>query len=101
MVCRGHLWLHRVAVLFALCLALSYAPTALASPPVMVSAVSRLQHGAGGPLFDIQLPQAFPYGCECRVSTTTTLVITFDQNITGGTAAVTAGTATAGTPSFA
>lgn len=62
----------------------------------LTSAVSRLTHGSAGS-FDVQLPLTGGSGIECRsVTNGMTLVMTFDQPLTGGTAAVTAGTATLG-----
>ncbi|MDB5357380.1 MAG: hypothetical protein JWN24_3833 [Phycisphaerales bacterium] len=70
---------------------LASAALASASPPVLKSAVSRKAHGTAG-TFDVQLP-ADGSGIECRSSGTAplSLVLTFDQPITGGAAAVTAG----------
>ncbi len=72
-----------------------------AGPPTLLSAVARKQHGAAG-AFDLPLSlAAADPTTEPRQGPTTTLVLTFDKAITGAAVAVTEGTATAGTPSFA
>jgi uncharacterized protein (DUF1800 family) len=76
-----------------------FAAPAIAQPAV-TSVVSRMFHG--GNAFDIAMPQSGAGGIECRsISTGTFIVITFDKAVNGGTAAVTAGTATVnGPPAF-
>ena len=75
--------------------------TARATAPVLVSAVSRMTHGSAG-TFDVQLPLTGGTGIECRsVANGLKVVMTFDQPVTGGTVAVTAGTATAAGPTLA
>jgi uncharacterized protein (DUF1800 family) len=63
-----------------------------------------MTHGSAG-AFDIQLPLTGGTGVECRqVTGGMKIVLTFDQNVTGGTAAVTSGDGLAtinGTPAFA
>ncbi len=82
---------------FALLALLACAGVVRATPPVLQSAVSRMVHGSAG-TFDVQLPLSGGTGIECRsVAAGMTLVLTFDQPISSGTAAVTAGTATLGT----
>ena len=69
-----------------------------ATAPQMTRAVSRRLHGAVS--YDIPLPQSGASGIECRQLGTqgVTLVLTFDQPISGGSAAVTAGVATVAAP---
>ncbi len=70
------------------------------APLTSVSAVSRKQHGTAG-TFDINLPLSGEPGVECRsggASNAHTVVLTFSNNIASGTAAVTQGTATVGSP---
>ena len=81
-----------------------YSSAAFAAPSVQ-RVVSRLNHG--GTAYDIPMPQTGAGGIECRAiasvpagSLATTLVVTFDNAVTGGTAAVTAGVAQAGAPAF-
>lgn len=76
----------------------SSATAAAALPPQLVRAVSRHLHGAVN--YDIALPQTGSGGIECRqVANGVTLVLTFDQAISGGAATVSAGTAAvSGTP---
>jgi uncharacterized protein (DUF1800 family) len=76
-------------------------PRAFATPPVLVSAVSRMSHASAGS-FDVMLPLSGGSGIECRsVAGGMLLVVTFDQAVTGGTAAVTGGTAAVvGNPTF-
>ena len=62
--------------------AASYA--VVGSIPQLVSAVSRKQHGAGGPVFDVPLPLTGPIGIECRTGAVTgshQVVFTFATNI--------------------
>src|SRR5580692_10020119 len=77
------------------------ASLAHATPPVLVSAVSRLTHGKMGP-FDVMLPLTGGSGIECRnINAGMQIVITFDQAVTGGSASITNGTATInGVPVF-
>ncbi len=65
----------------------------------LVSAASRLTHGSAGS-FDIAMPLSGTSGVENRDSSTYTAVFTFDTAVTSGNAAVAAGTATVGTPTF-
>ncbi|HZK82514.1 MAG TPA: hypothetical protein VFC46_15635, partial [Humisphaera sp.] len=63
-----------------------------ATPPVLLSAVSRMSHGATAGSFDVQLPLSGGSGIECRnVGAGMSIVMTFDQTVTGGTASVSAG----------
>lgn len=73
---------------------------AFAQAPVLQSAASRRAHG--GVNYDIGLPLAGQSGIECRVVTAggCSLVLNFDKNVQSGAAAITAGVATAGTPTF-
>jgi uncharacterized protein (DUF1800 family) len=74
---------------------------AYATPPVLLSAVSRMTHGAAGS-FDVQLPLTGGSGIECRSTAAgLSIVITFDQPVTSGSAAITLGTGTLnGNPVF-
>jgi hypothetical protein len=63
----------------------------------LASAVSRKTHGASG-TFDINLPLSGIPGVECRTGTHT-VVVTFNNPVTEGTAAVSAGSVS-GTPTF-
>ena len=75
------------------------ASAALAAPPTLLTAVSRITQGATP--YDIQLPLAGGSGIECRTITNgLSLVLTFDQPIASLAATVTAGTATVGTPKY-
>lgn len=69
----------------------------------LVSAVSRKTHGAAG-TFDIALPLSGSLGVECRTSGAGgnhTFVITFNNTVVSGNAAVTGGTGSvAGAPAF-
>ncbi len=70
---------------------------ALAVGPV-ARVVSRRQHGAGGPFFDVDLPLNGAPGIECRAGGNYSLVFQFRGPVTTGAAAITAGTgAIAGT----
>jgi len=75
--------------------------TGAGTPPVFASAVSRKVHGAAGTfdltlsLLDIHAPTTEP-----RRGPAQTVVLTFDKPITGATASITEGTATAATPTF-
>ena len=65
-----------------------------AAPLQMSAVVSRKTHAAAGP-FDISLPLTGEPGVECRSSAGNhTLVFTFNNNVVGGSASVTSGTAT-------
>jgi hypothetical protein len=64
------------------------------------SAVSRKIHGAAG-TFDIDLPLSGAPGIECRNGAGNyTFVFTFNNNVVSGSAGVTTGTGSAGTPIF-
>ncbi len=69
--------------------------------PVLQSAVSRKVHGSAG-TFDLPLSLADIHNptTEPRQGPAQTIVFTFDKEISGATATVTEGTATAGTPTF-
>lgn len=59
--------------------------------------VSRKMHGAGGPEFDVNLPQTDPVGVECRNdgSNSHTIIFTFQRNLTAVTSStVSEGSAT-------
>lgn len=74
--------------------------TITAVAPVLTSAVSRLNHAGVGD-FDVNMPLSGTSGVEDRVASTYNIVLTFTNGpITSGTATVTAGTGTAGSPSF-
>src|SRR5258706_2123938 len=68
--------------------------------PAVVRVASRMSHG--GNQFDIVMPQTGEGGIECRsLSAGVNVVVTFDKPVSGGSASVTAGTATvSGTPTF-
>jgi probable HAF family extracellular repeat protein len=67
----------------------------------LVSAVSRKTHGAAG-VYDVNLPLTSEPAVECRSGASGhTLVLTFMNDVTGGSASVTEGAATiAGNPSY-
>jgi hypothetical protein len=65
----------------------------------MVSAASRLTHGAAG-TFDIAMPLTGTSGVEDRTSSTYNAVFTFDAPVTSGEVTVLSGAATVGTISF-
>jgi hypothetical protein len=65
----------------------------------LLSAVSRLTHGAAG-TFDIAMPLTGTSGVEDRSSSTYNAVFTFDAPVTSGQVTVLSGTATVGTISF-
>ena len=90
------------ALLLTVALAMAAAPRrATAAAPALVSAVSRVAHGSSGS-FDVQLPLTGGTGIECRsVAKGVTVVFTFDQPVTAGSATVTAGTGVAGTATLA
>ena len=71
-----------------------------ATPPVMLSAVSRLKQPTAA--YDVNLPLSGGSGIECRsISGGMQIVVTFDQAVVGGTAALTSGTGSIqGTPVF-
>jgi hypothetical protein len=75
--------------------------SALARPPQLVSAVSRMNHTGAG-TFDVQLPLTGGTGIECRdVSGGMTIALKFDQAIKGANASITAGAAkVAGQPTI-
>lgn len=83
----------------AFLLVLGISAAAYASPPVLISAVSRIQHGTAGN-FDIPLPLTGGTGIECRDLTNGVwIVLTFDQPLTSGKGKVTVGVGnTAGFP---
>jgi hypothetical protein len=67
----------------------------LAPALALASAVSRKEHGAGGPVFDINLPLSGTPGVECRTGGTNgehTIVFTFSNPVVSGNATVTSGT---------
>ena len=70
-------------------------------PLTLSSAVSRKAH-AGAGTFDVNLPLGSPFGIECRSgSGSHTLVFTFSNSVTSGSASVTTGTGTvSGSPVF-
>jgi hypothetical protein len=66
----------------------------------LVSAVSRKSHKAAG-TFDINLPLTGTAGVECRDGGGSySFVFNFTTNVVSGSASVTSGTGTAGTPTF-
>ncbi|MGH8093677.1 MAG: hypothetical protein ACREIF_09420 [Chthoniobacterales bacterium] len=68
--------------------------------PALLLAASRLTHGGAG-TFDVNMPLTGTPGVEDRLSSTYTIVLTFSNGpITSGTATVSAGTGTAGSPIF-
>jgi uncharacterized protein (DUF1800 family) len=76
-----------------------FALTASAAPPQLQSAVSRVTQGTTA--FDIQLPLSGGTGIECRALGGIRIVLTFDQAVTAGNAAITAGNSTVnGAPTF-
>jgi hypothetical protein len=76
-----------------------------APPLALVSAQSRLVHGAAG-TFDLPLTLVAPPGInhnpttEPRQGATQSIVFTFNNAVNGATAAISEGTATAGVPTF-
>ena len=86
---------HRLAFLgFPLVVLMLGATLAWGQSPRLVSAASRMTHG-GGAAFDVALPLSGASGIESRgLANGLTLVLSFDRPVSGGTAAVTAGTAT-------
>src|SRR3954469_19297846 len=86
-----------IALLPLLFLAL-LAHASFAAAPVLNSAVSRMIQGSG--TFDIQLPLTRGSGVECRLLPTDgiTVVLSFDQPVTGGSASSNVGAA--GAPTF-
>ena len=65
--------------------------------PQLLAAASRKTHGSANTDFDIDLPLTGALGIECRVDNTSGslfLVLTFNNDVSGGTASVTAGGAT-------
>jgi hypothetical protein len=65
----------------------------------LVSAASRLTHGAAG-TFDVNMPLTGTSGVECRSATTYNAVFTFDAPVTSGEVTVISGTATVGAITF-
>lgn len=95
----------RTLSLTASLLLLSFFPTFALAAPNIQRVVSRVNHGATP--YDIPMPQTGAGGIECRAiasvaagSVATTIVVSFDATITSGSAAVTAGAATAAAPTF-
>jgi subtilisin-like proprotein convertase family protein len=81
-------------------------PVCSSAPPLaLVSAQSRLVHGAAG-TFDLPLTLVAPPGVnhnpttEPRQGATQSVVFTFNNPVNGATAAISEGTATAGVPTF-
>ena len=71
-----------------------------APAPVLASAASRKVHGSAG-TFDLLLSAVTTNPTtEPRQGPTATVVLTFDKAVTGATAAITEGTATAAAPTF-
>ncbi len=76
------------------------AAAAALGPFSLVSAVSRKVHGAAGTFnLPLSLVSTSPT-TEPRQSTSATIVLTFNKNVTAATATITEGVATAGTPTF-
>ena len=70
------------------------------APPVLVGVVSRKVHGAAG-TFNLPLGNvASNPTTEPRLGPTHTIVFTFDSVVTAGTASLSEGAATVGTPTF-
>jgi hypothetical protein len=76
-----------------------YVRVAPASGLALLSAASRLTHGAAG-TFDISMPLTGTSGVEDRNSGTYNAVFTFDAPVTSGQVQVVSGTAAVGTISF-
>jgi hypothetical protein len=77
-----------------------YGEPILATSPVLVGVVSRKVHGAAG-TFNLPLGNvASNPTTEPRVGPTQTIVFTFDSVVTAGTASLSEGAATVGTPTF-
>jgi hypothetical protein len=74
----------------------------VAAAPALVSAASRMTHGGGAGTFSIPMPLSGPSGIEPRSDTTGnfTIVMTFDQTIKSGSAAVIGGTGSVSGVSF-
>src|SRR5690348_4365118 len=86
-------------VAFVLCI-VGAASLAGATPPNLLSAVSRMTHGSAG-TFDVQLPLQGRTGIECRgLDQGMNLVLTFDQPVNSGNASVVEGKATITGPTF-
>jgi uncharacterized protein (DUF1800 family) len=81
-------------------LVLGVLSVAAGAQPALVRVDSRMSHG--GNQFDIAMPQTGEGGIECRaLAGGVNIIVTFDKPVNGGTAAVTAGTATvSGAPVF-
>lgn len=77
-------------------------PVAQVEPLNLAAALSRKTHGQG-PSFDVNLPLTGTPDVECRSSAGThTLLLIFSNNVTNGSATVTAGNGNVtGTPTFA
>jgi hypothetical protein len=78
-----------------------FGTSAVTPPPVLANAVSRKLHGSAG-TFDLPLSLADIHNptTEPRIGPAQTIVFIYDKPITGATATITEGTATAGTPTF-
>ena len=76
-----------------------YVRVAPSSGLALLSAASRLTHGAAG-TFDVAMPLTGTSGVEDRSSSTYNAVFTFDAPVTSGQVQVVSGTATVGTISF-
>ncbi len=75
-------------------------PAEAATSPVLLGVASRRVHGHAG-TFDLPLGSvASNPTTEPRVGPAQTIVFTFDDDVTAGTASVTEGSATVGTPTF-
>lgn len=90
----------RVLTVFAAVASSIITLQANAAVPTLLSAVSRIAHGTAG-AHDVPLPLTGGTGIEPRnITGGFQVVVTFDQPVKAGTVTVSAGTATAGTPSF-
>ena len=93
--------LNRRHAVFVLACLMAFLRAAVAAPPVLLSAVSRVTHGNAG-AFDVTLPLAGGSGVECRsLADGTTVVLTFNQPVTSITATVAGGKAKAAAPAVA
>ena len=89
------------AGMLAMTLACAFPSNASAAgSPILSASASRKVHGAAG-TFDLALASTpLDPTLEPRIGPAHTLVFVFDKPVVGGTATVTEGTATAGTPAF-